>query len=271
MAEILIIFLIVGVIVGILAGLLGIGGGIILVPTLVYILPKIGLETNLVMQVALGTSVACTFFSMLSSAFGHYKNGSIKFYIYLKLVVGLFIGSILGPIIAHNLNYNALKNIFAVLLFIVSLRMLLENKIKKTDKNSTIADYISYNNIYFLSISGIIVGTLASLMGIGGGVLLLPLFTFMNIKMKDAVGTSAISGVTISTIALIGYIISGYYSLSQSELYLGYVYLPAVIGISITSIIFAQVSARWSTKVPHELLKKILSCILIFTAGKMFW
>jgi len=269
MVEILLVFLLVGIIVGMLAGLLGIGGGIVLVPTLVYILPKIGLETNFVMQVALGTSVACTFFSMLSSAFGHYKQSSIKFDIYLKLIPGLFIGSILGPIIAHSLNYATLKNIFAVLLFIVSLRILLDHKNK--NKDNFPSDNIFYNNNYFLFICGVIIGTLASLMGIGGGILLLPLFNFMNIKMKDAVGTSAISGVTISTIALIGYIVSGYDIVSKSDLYLGYVYLPAVIGISLTSIIFAQVSALWSKQIPQDILKKFLACILIFTAGKMFW
>jgi len=271
MVEIILIFLLVGVIVGMLAGLLGIGGGIVLVPTLVYILPKIGLHTSFVMQVALGTSVACTFFSMLSSAFGHYKQGSIRFDIYLKLITGLIIGSIIGPIIAHSLDYAALKNIFAILLFIVSLKILIENKNKKVDKDSIDNESILYDSIYILFIFGVLIGTIASLMGIGGGILLLPLFGFMNIKMKNAVGTSAISGVTISTIALIGYIISGYDTVSKSDLYLGYVYLPAVIGISLTSIIFAQVGTLWSKQIPQDILKKALACILIFTAGKMFW
>lgn len=271
MVETILIFLLVGVFVGLLAGLLGVGGGIIIVPVLVYILPAIGLPENNIMQVALGTSVTCTFFSMLSSAFRHYKNGSIKFNIFSKLVFGLIIGGVLGPIIAHVLNYTTLKNIFALLLFLASLRMLISSKNSKIKSDNSDDEAVRYNGIIFLFLAGMIVGTLASLMGIGGGILLMPLLSFMNVRMNEAVGTSAISGVTIGFIAIFGYAISGYHQVSDSDLYIGYIYLPAVIGISLTSIIFAQIGALWSKDVSQDILKKLLSCILIFTAGKMFF
>tara|TARA_R110000868_G_scaffold401831_2_gene677544 strand:+ start:29749 stop:30576 length:828 start_codon:yes stop_codon:yes gene_type:complete len=274
--EVISLFLIIGTFVGFLAGLLGIGGGIILVPVLSFIFPKIGLPITFVMQVSLGTSVACTFFSMLSSSIGHFKHGKINLNIYYKLLPGLIIGAILGPFIAHSLDYNSLKNIFALLLFLISIKILFEDIIKRkinnkkvTNENNTKKKF--HDNIWLLILLGIAIGTISALIGIGGGILLLSLFSFMEIKMKEAVGTAAICGVTISFIAIIGYIISGLNTIPSNELYMGYVYIPAVVSISLTSVILAQISAYWSQKIPSKNLKRLLSCILIFTAGRMFW
>jgi len=274
------IFLIFGAFAGMLAGLLGIGGGVILVPILSFIFPKLGLPMELVMQVSLGTSIGCTFFSMISSTVGHFKHGKVNLAVFYKLLPGLVIGGALGPIIAHNLDYHSLKNLFAVLLFLISLKMLFEDiaKRRKRNKKQTGENIfeekpkkIHFDNILFLILSGVTISTISALLGIGGGILLLSLFSFMNIRMKESVGTAAICGVAINFIALIGYIVSGLQVMPNYKLYLGYIYLPALLAISLTSVIFAQISAYQVQKIPGKKLKQILAGVLIFTAGRMFW
>lgn len=275
------VFLLVGIIVGMLAGLLGIGGGVILVPVLSIIFPKLGLPLDFVMQVSLGTSIACTLFSMLSSTFGHFKHGKINLSVFYKLLPGLLIGGMLGPIIAHNLDYHSLKNLFAILLFLISLKMFFEDLLKRRalkkknlSENNIFEEKsgkIQYNSVFFLTLSGAIISTISALLGIGGGILLLSLFSFMKIQMKEAVGTAAICGVAISAIAIFGYIFSGFYKMPNYNFYIGYIYIPAVLAISLTSVIFAQISAYKVQKIPGKKLKQILAAVLIFTAGRMFW
>jgi len=273
-------FLIFGAFVGMLAGLLGIGGGVILVPILSFIFPKLGLPIELVMQVSLGTSIGCTLFSMMSSTMGHFKHGKINLPVFYKLLPGLLIGGALGPIIAHNLDYNSLKNLFAALLFFISLKMLFEDMAKRRKRKKTLPNKnifeerpkkVHFNNIFFLVLSGVTISTISALLGIGGGILLLSLFSFMNIRMKEAVGTAAICGVAINFVALIGYIVSGLQVMPNYDLYIGYIYLPALLAISLTSVIFAQISAYQVQKIPGKMLKQILAGVLIFTAGRMFW
>jgi uncharacterized membrane protein YfcA len=251
-----------GAVVGFFAGLLGIGGGLIIVPVLVYLLPLLGISAELAFPMALATSLASIIFTSTSAAFAHHKNGNIPWPIAKRLVVTVAIGAMLGAVIADMLSLKALTLIFASSVFILAIYMFLSIKVERT---------VALPTNWVLQLIGLFTGVLASLMGIAGGAILVPILMYCSLSMRQAIGVATASGIVVALFGALGYVFIG---LGQSELPpwgIGYIYLPALFGIVLTSSLFAPLGVKAGAKLSLPYLKKGFALFLMLVAIKMMW
>ncbi len=267
--SVFLICVLLGSVVGFFAGLLGIGGGLIIVPALVYLLPQLGVEANLVMPMALGTSLATIVVTSFSASLAHHRNKNIPWPLAKKLMIAIALGSLLGAFIADVLSIEALKNTFAVAVFLLSSYMFIA--IHNAKKNKMIVnneDEKLPSNIIVKSI-GFFTGILASLMGIAGGAILIPILSYYKVPLRHSIGVATVSGMVVAIFGVAGYIIAGFGKVNLPEYSLGYVYLPALLGIIITSSFFAPVGVKAATKLPVRTIKKAFAVFLMLVAVKM--
>lgn len=253
-------FLILGVFSGILSGLLGVGGGIVVVPVLVWIFLHQGIDHQVVMHLAAGTSLASILFTSAASARAHHHHGTVLWPIVYTLLPGMVGGGVAGAMIAALLPTDVLKFCFALFLIFIGLRMLLiqsaPNDFQLPERNGMIA------------IGGFI-SAVSSMLGIGGGGLMVPLFTRANIAMRNAAGTSIVCTFPIALVGTGTLIASGWHLPHLPPLTTGYVYWPAAIFVAVTSIIFAPIGVKLGSKLSNRILKRIFGIFLLITAIDM--
>lgn len=244
--------LVIGVFAGLLAGLLGVGGGVIIVPALIWIFygePQIP-ATNL-MHVALATSLATIVMTSLSAIRAHQQHGAIFWSVVWHLTPGMIAGALMGAVLASFLPSNSLKIIFALFLLVVSLQM---------GFGAQPAASRQLPSRLGMSVAGLVIGKISAIVGIGGGSLTVPFLAWCNIPLRNAVATSSACGFPIGMASMIGYMITGWQmNLPWSS---GYVYWPAVLAIVPTSLLFAPVGAKLSHTIPVTALKKFFAVFL---------
>ena len=267
--SIFIICVLLGSIVGFAAGLLGIGGGLIIVPALVYLLPLAGVDGNVVMPMALATSLATIVITSFSAALAHHRNKNIPWSIAKTLMIAIACGSLLGAYIADSLSVNALKNTFAIAVFILAIYMFFS--VKNTKKNSEEIETINLPSAYLLKTISFFTGILASLMGISGGVMLIPILSYFTMPLRQAIGVATVCGLTVAVFGVSGYILAGWNNVNLPDYSLGFVYLPALLGMVITSSVFAPLGVKWATRLPVRTLKKAFVLFLMIVAIKMIF
>lgn len=259
--TVLTICLVIGCLVGFLAGLLGIGGGLIIVPALVFILPKLGISTDVVMQMALATSLASIVVTSFIAGLSHHKNGNVPWKLARNLSVFVSVGALSGGFIADSLSVDMLTNIFAAAVISLALYMLISLRItQNVGKQPSLRKQRAI---------GLGTGIVASLMGISGGAILIPVLTYCNVQLRHAIGVSTVCGLLISAFGALGFIVAGLDQSALPQWTLGYVYLPALLGIVITSSMMAPLGVKFAGKLPTRTIAKLFSAFLIIVALKM--
>lgn len=251
-----------GAVVGILAGLLGVGGGLVIVPMLVFAFGMQGVSPEITMHLALGTSLASIMFTSVSSFMAHHRRGAVHWTTVRRIVVGIFTGTFIGSCFASILSTNVLKGFFIVFLYFVSFQMLTNKKPKASRELPGRAGMFAAGNI---------IGFVSSLVGIGGGSLSVPFMVWCNISMHHAIGTSAAIGLPIAAAGTLGYLINGWGTAGLPDYAIGFIYLPALFGIAAISIITAPLGAKLAHSLPVGKLGKIFAVLLIMVATKMFF
>ncbi len=260
MYTILLTYSLVGAISGVLAGLLGIGGGLVIVPMLVYCFTRQHIPDEMIMHLALGTSMASIIFTAASSFWAHHKRGAVHWIVVRRIVLGIFVGTFLGSCIAARLSTNFLKAFFVVFLFYVATQMILNKKPKASRQLPGSTGMFGVGNV---------IGAFSSLVGIGGGTLSVPFMTWCNIPVHEAIGTSAAIGFPIAIAGTIGYIYNGFNNISLPEYSVGYVYLPALVGLIVTSVLTAPFGVKLAHSLPVGRLKRIFAMLLYAVGTKM--
>ncbi len=258
--ELVVQLMILGSIVGVLAGLLGIGGGLIVVPALLYLLPQVGIAPDNAMQFALGTSLATIILTSGSSALNHLKLGNVEMFAVKYLLPGVVIGGFFGSTLAEWIPGQYLPRVFGVIVFILSIQMFRSIRMVKQHPMP---------NAIFTTVSGIFIGTIASLAGIGGGALSVPFLNRYGVEMRKAVGSSSVCGSIIAISGMIGFIWHGSHIDVLPKYSLGYIYLPALIFVSCTSVLTTRIGAKLAIKLPTPMLKKVFSVFLMFVSINM--
>ena len=256
------LFLCVGIIGGFISGLLGLGGGVIIVPLLTIAFTWIGIDPNEIYRLAVGTSLASIAFTSFASARAHNKTLPLRWDLVKSLAPYLVVGILLGSTVATRINPTILKTIFTLFIYSLALRMLLDFRLKKRTKEVP----ISLNVVV-----GTIIGVACSLLGIGGGTLLVPYMTWVSGSMHCAVGVSAALGVFISIAGTTGYIINGLNEPGLPWGTLGYIHIPALTAIMITSIFFAPLGVRLAHKLSARKLKIVFGCAMFVIGSGMLW
>lgn len=249
-----------GAIVGFLAGMLGIGGGLIMVPVLVYLfMHQLKVDISLAMPMAIATSLSTIIFTGISATRAHYKLGNLNRFVLLYSGLGMAVGAIFGAQLASVIPGELLKKIFAVLVILVVLQMVFG---KKSESSHSISKFN-------LSAIGSSTGLISALMGIGGGAILVPALVWFRVNMKQAIGCAATSGLIIAVFGSISFIQAGWGHDELPTWSFGYVYLPASAGIVVCSVFTAGFGAKWGQKLETKILKKILAGLLILVSLRM--
>ena len=251
-------FLLIGLASGFIAGLLGVGGGIIIVPTTYFILLYLGYSKSITMHVAVASSLGIIFFTSISSLRSHIKLKNVDFIIIKKWAPGIIFGSIIGSYCATLINGETLVQIFIFLLLLISINMFFKNKFiilgKSLPKNYFI-NFIISNVIGFLSV----------LIGIGGGSFSVPILNSFSAPIHKAVGTSSVIGFFIALSGLFVFSISETNSSQLPPFSLGYANLLIIFLVSSTSIFTANIGAKLSSRTKKSTLKKIFAVFLFCT------
>lgn len=235
-----------GAIAGFISGLLGIGGGMIVVPALLMIFKLLNFPFENMMQMAIGTSLTAMIFTAGSSAWAHHK--TVNWYIFKALIPGIFLGSILGAMIAHILPTEILQVIFGIFLCVLGTYFLLTAKIKEVE--ATIKpDY------FIIHLMGLMIGSISSILGIGGGIITVPMLLMLGTSMQNAISTSATTGFLIATVGALSFLFLGLTEESNGTI--GYVYIPAFVVIGLTAAIMAPLGAKYSYSTSTVVLKRI--------------
>jgi uncharacterized protein len=260
--EIIIMYLVVGLIAGVLAGLLGVGGGVVIVPLLVFCFVKQGVQPDQIMHLALGTSLASIIFTSISSFMSHHRRGAVDWSIVRRIVPGILIGTFLGTFVAARLSSGFLKVFFCVFLYVVATQMLLNKKPKPTRELPETGGMFGV---------GSVIGVVSALVGIGGGSLSVPFMIWCNVAAHKAIGTSAAIGFPIAVAGAFGYIVNNINGIGLPEFSLGYVYLPALAAIVCASVFTAPLGARLAHALPVDKLKRVFALFLYAVATRMVW
>ena len=257
-----IIYLLMGLFVGFFAGLLGIGGGLILVTLMVYLFTLQGFPADRLLHLALGTSITSIVFTSISSLRAHHKHGAVRWDILRLATPGLVVGTLLGTVVADQLKSKYLAIFFVIFVYYSAVRMFANAKPKPTRQLPGKGG---------MTAVALIVGIISSLVGVGGGVLTIPLMSLCNVPMRQAIGTSAALGLPIALAGTVGFIVMGLGKDHLPALSLGYVYLPALAGIVIGTFVTVPWGARMAHIMPVTRLKQIFAVILFILATRMLW
>jgi len=262
MITLILTFCAVGAGVGVLAGLLGVGGGLVIVPILVFIFNYQGVPAEIIMHLALGTSMASIIFTSVSSFMAHHKRGAVQWDIVRHIVIGILTGTFLGSCFASRMSTNFLKIFFVVFLYFISSQLLFNRKPRASRQ---------LPGLFGMFCTGNIIGFLSSLVGIGGGAISVPFMIWCNVIVHSAIGTSAAIGLPIAIAGTIGYIFNGWNLSTLPDYSIGYIYLPALFGIAATSILTAPLGVKLAHSLPVNKLKRIFALLLIVVGTRMLF
>jgi hypothetical protein len=258
----IIFYLLTGAGAGILAGLLGIGGGAIVVPALAWIFAQETIPTNAIMHVATSTSLAAMIFTTLVATITQQRKKAIQWHLVKQLAIGIIVGTISGVYLANYLSGHVLKLLFGVFMLVVASKLFIGKK--ATEKK------LIDPNIYFQFLAGFFVGGLSGLLGIGGGVFMVPILLGFGLTTHQATGTSSICALLLSIIGTIGFIISGWHlHILPPGVSTGYIYWPAALSVAVASILFVPLGTKLAYTISTTALKRIFAIFLFLTGCGM--
>ena len=257
-------YLIIGAIAGFFAGLFGIGGGTIIVPILLILLPQAGVPDAQVMAMALGTSFSTIVFTSISSAWQHRKLGNVDFRVFRYLVPALMASVFVFGYLVSGLPKAKLMKMFAAMMLLLAIKMLIASKQKTAPLVKPLTARVQI-------IAGVVIGALSSFAGIGGGAFIVPFLNSRGFEMKRAIGTSSACGVLLAIGATIGFMLSGSRFADMPAYSIGFVYLPAFVGIVSASVFTSRLGAMAANRLPVSVLKKAFGAFLCFMAVMMLF
>lgn len=247
---------------GFAAGLLGIGGGMILVPFITMIFSAKHFAPHLIVHMAIATSLSAILFTSMSSVRAHHLHGAVLWPVARKLAPGILIGSWIGPWIGKQMDTQLLSVVFGLFVAFSATQMLVNKKpAAHRDLPKTPG---------MLAMGGLI-GVVSGLVGAGGGFISVPFMTWCNVRIHNAVATSAALGFPIALAGTISNIYFGWGEPGLPPYSLGFIYVPALALIALASVTMAPLGARMAHRTAVRRLQRIFACILYALSIYMFW
>lgn len=253
-------YLAIGSVVGFLAGMLGIGGGAITVPLLVWMFDAQGLPREQVLHLAVGTCMATILFTSLSSTRAHAARGGVRWSIVKAITPGILVGGLAGSAIAALVSQRLFAALFVATVYAASVNLLLD---RKPNPSRTPPGPIG------LFAVGATISAVSAFAAVGGAFMAVPFMVWCNVPMLQAIGTAAAIGFPIAAAGSVGYIASGLIEGGLPEWSLGYVYLPALAGVTAASMLLAPVGAAAAHRLPTKLLRRIFAVLMFSLATWM--
>lgn len=253
-------YLVLGLASGFIAGLLGVGGGLVLVPVLSWIYSHQDFPAQYNIHMALGTSLAIIVLTSISSLRAHHAHGAVRWHAVRRIAPGIVLGTLSGALAAAQFSDFGLRLFFVCFLYFAGIQMLVGFKPQAHRELPGWPGMIA---------AGSVIGMVSSWVGIGGGTLSVPFLNWCNIRFQEAIGTSAAIGFPIAVSGFAGYALSGQTATALPPYSLGFIYLPALAIVAMTSMLSAPLGARLTHSLPVGRLKKIFAALLLFMAVRM--
>lgn len=246
---------------GFAAGLLGIGGGMILVPFITMVLSARQVPDELVVHMAIATSLGTIMFTSLSSVRAHHQHGAVRWDIVKLLAPGILVGSTIGPWFGKQMNASVLAMFFGVFVAFSATQMLINKKPAAARELPKAPGMFA---------AGGVIGILAGLVGAGGGFVSVPFMTWCNVRIHNAVATSAALGFPIAFAGTLANVFYGWSEPGLPDYSLGFIYVPALLIIVAASVTMAPLGARTAHRMPVRQLQRVFAVILYALAAYMF-
>ena len=259
------IFPLLGVAAGVLAGLLGIGGGLVLIGALVWVLPSFGIPQDAAMHAALASSLASIVLTASSSARAHHRRGSVLWPTVAWMVPGLLLGGWLGSYVAIALNGDVLRWCVAGYCFLVALQMAFGGPRGGAASSAVVPTG------WPMTAAGGAIGWVSAIVGIGGGSMTVPLLVWRGVAPVCAVGTSSATGIFIAIGGALGYALQAPAGALPLQGALGYVYLPAAVSVALASVLAAPYGTRLAHALSGDALKRVFAGFLVLVGASMAW
>ena len=257
--PLLFLLMAIGAFAGVLAGLLGVGGGIVLVPSFYYTFSGLGYESGELMQVCLATSLATIIFTSTRSVLSHNKKGAVEWDILKAWAPGIVVGAVIGVLVASGLRSATLQAIFGGLGVTIGLYMLFGK-----------ADWRLASQMPGLALRAVlspIVGFLSVLMGIGGGSFGVPIMTLHGVPIHRAVATAAGFGLIIALPSVIAFL---FVDVAGAPPYsLGAVNIPAFLVVITMTTFTAPLGVKLAHALDPKPLKRVFGIFLTLVALNM--
>ncbi len=256
---IIFIYLLMGVVAGLAAGLFGVGGGLVIVPALVFCFTVLGFSADILTQMAVGTSLATIVVTSISSVRAHQLLGNVRWPLFWALTPGIVLGVYWGASTAAHTAGPLLQLLFGVFAVTMALQMGLNFKPRASRE---------LPGKLGLGLVGSVVGFVSALFGIGGGSLTVPFMSWCNVRMQETIGTAAACGLPIAVAGTLANTYVGWGREALPDYSSGFIYWPAFVGIVLTSAVFAKLGARLAQRLPALLLKRYFAGFLLLVGAQ---
>lgn len=249
----------VGAAAGLLAGLLGIGGGLVIVPAVTWLLMAQGAGRDLAVPMAIATALGTMLLTSAASAWSHARRGNVDWQAVVRLGPAVALGALIGGWVASSLPGLALARVFAVLITLIGLRMLVGAGASTRAVSPGLRGWLY---------AGPVIGSLSALIGIGGGSFNVPYLAWNGYTVYRAVGIAAACGWPIALAGSAGFLLLGEPTQDWPNS-VGYWYLPGVIAIGVTGAATSPVGARLAARVGSAGLSRLFGLFLLLVAVRM--
>jgi len=253
-------YLLTGAAAGLLAGLLGVGGGLVIVPSLAWLLAGQAVPGGHLMHLAVGTSLAAIIPTAVSSLLAHQRRGSVHWPVVRSVLPGILAGALGGAWLARQVSSPGLALCFGTFEVLVALQLFFAVRPSA---------HRGLPGTSGMTTAGVIIGAVSALLGIGGGTLTTPFLLWNGIDIRHAVGTSATCGLPIALAGAAGFALSGQAVMAGRAWTTGFIYWPAVAGIVLASVPLAPLGTRLAHHLPRSQLQRLFALFLLLVGFKM--
>lgn len=258
MIPLWLLFLLVGAAGGFTAGLFGVGGGLVIVPTLYWLWRGDPLLGAHVMHFAVATSLACIVVTSVTSSWTHWRAGRMHFDRAPWLLSAVSTGALSAVVLAQWMPTEWLKMAFGLFALVTGGIMWRQSVQRTTGPRPSSLELVGV---------AAFIGNVSTLLGVSGGALTVPYFVLRGTDVRKAVVISSALAIPIASIGAIGMGVTGV----STPVSWGFVHGPAFIGISLVSMFFANWGARISQRMDKRRLQQAFSGFLALVATHMLF
>lgn len=253
-----------GVVAGVLAGLLGVGGGIVIVPMLFHVFLAYGIAPATAMPLAVGTSLSTIVLTSVISARHHHRRGTVDWTLARRWLAPVLVGVVLGTALAQVVPGATLKVAFGILATVVAVHML-------ASAGHALRISAGLPGAMAQRLLGVAVGAVSSLLGIGGGTMMVPLLSAFSYPIHRAVATASVFGFVIAVPATAAYLLAGWGRADLPTGSTGYVNWLAFATLVPATMLFAPLGVRLAYRLQVLQLKRVFALFLLAVGVKMMW
>jgi len=258
-----------GALAGLAAGYMGIGGGAVLTPLCLFVYSIIGIQSGELVKVIFGTNMFLVMVFSISAVQKHHSNKKIEWRTVMVMGLPAVLGSFAGAWLASLIQSVVLEKAFAAMLFTSSVLIVLRGSAKPQGDGS---DRRAMLPLKLLPALGFVTGFVGSLLGVGGGVVMIPsLILLFALRMDKVAGTSSSVIIFIGFTGMLSYMWYGRGLVDLPGWTTGYIWWSAAIPLAIGGIPMARLGAMLNSRTRQKLLRRIFGFVLLVISLKMFF